>query len=448
MKNFKFKSKVIVGQEVRILESLSGENIECVEEFARALFSNNAPFNTVETYLPCVCKYLDFVVEAMSLLNSERWGEISKFSIVDLYFQALSLGSESEELIVRALVENLGWKILAPGSIKISRQALFLFFQLSEKYAHHDSDGVGINEVRWQEVGNVIKSDVPRALDFEYKTKGWHSRKVDSYLAECIAGGVGVKILNSLPQYFLGAKSRNLDELALNISEVKRLIESIKNPRDYVYYSLLAAGGARVSETLQVLLSDIDIKRRIVRVVNPRDRKKLYMDMGLSMSQINSLSFKGRTNQRLTLIEPFATMFWEGLGKLLVSPYLPAIDGNGFYLTHDFLFCVTRGPTRGMPLCLVDQSPILRTFKKNLKRIGVDVGCQHDVRHMYVSFLCNDIPSTTGKGLGVETTSKLVGHINIASTEVYNHLDSSEVLAAAEDFYTEHGYYSNALAGE
>ncbi|MDH0132488.1 site-specific integrase [Pseudomonas asiatica] len=341
----------------------------------------------------------------------------------------------------------MGWEILASSSIKISRQALFLFFQLSEKYSHFKAGAATAYELYQSEAVHVIQSEAQVDFNFDYKTKGWHSRKVDSYLAECIAGGVGVKTLNSLPQYFLGAGSRNLDELALQISDVKRLIESIQNPRDYVYYSLLAAGGARVSETLQVLLSDIDIKRRIVKIVNPKDRKKLYRDMGLSMSQINSLSFKGRTNQRLTLIEPFATMFWEGLEKLLVSPYFPAIDGNGFYITHDFLFCVTRGPTRGMPLCLVDQSPILRTFKKNLKRIGIHIGCQHDVRHMYVSFLCNDIPSETGKGLGVETTSKLVGHINIASTEVYNHFDSSKVFSAAEDFYTEHGYYSDALEG-
>lgn len=79
MKNFRFKIKVIAGQKIRVLESLSGENIECVEEFARALFSNSAPLNTVETYVSCVCKYLDLVVEAMSILNSGGGGNFRNF---------------------------------------------------------------------------------------------------------------------------------------------------------------------------------------------------------------------------------------------------------------------------------------------------------------------------------------------------------------------------------
>ena len=96
---------------------------------------------------------------------------------------------------------------------------------------------------------------------------------------------------------------------------------------------------------------------------------------------------------------------------------------------------------------MVDQSPILRTFKANLRKVGVDIGRQHDVRHMHISYLCNDIPTPSGTGLGVEVTSMYVGHINIESTEVYNHVDSSQALAAAEKLYIENGYYDNILMG-
>lgn len=446
MKNFKYKKVVIAGQCIDVLESLAGEVIECVEEYARRLFSSNAPVGTVKTYTPCVCKYLDFTVEYMAVMVASDWGDSSKYSVVDLYFQALSFGQESELEIVQVLVKRLGWSISSSATMKIHRDALKLFFQLSEKYVDSSAAVAQFDQLDPGSSRTLI-SHVPEASDFDYKRKGWGSRRVNSYLAECIAGGAGVKALNFIPQYFVGGSTRNVGELKLHLDDVVRMIEQTRNIRDRVYYSLLAAGGARVSEVLQVLISDIDVNNRIVYIRDPRNRKKIYLNMGLSMSQVNSLRFKGRANQRLTLIEPFATMFWESLPRLLLSPLLPCLDVNGFYIPHNFLFCVSRGPTKGMPMCLVDQSPILRTFKANLKRIGVCVGAQHDVRHMYISYLCNDIPTNNGKGLGVEKTSSYVGHINIESTEIYNHVDSSSALEAAEDFYTLNGYYEHILMG-
>ena len=449
MKNFRYKKVVIAGQSIDVLESLEGEVIECVVEYARRLFSSNAPVGTVDTYTPCVCKYLDFTVECMAVMSTLNIEGLSKYSVVELYFQALSFGCESELEVVQVLVERLGWKISSSATMKIHRSALALFFQLSEKSVESSLAAVDFDECGRLIAGSTttLISHVPEVSDFDYKRKGWGSRRVNSYLAECIAGGVGIKALNFIPQYFVGGSSRNVGELKLNVDDVVRMIEQTRNIRDRVYYSLLAAGGARISETLQVLISDIDAKNKVVYIHDPRDRKKVYLDMGLSMSQVNSLRFKGRANQQLTLIEPFATMFWDSLPTLLSSPQLPCIDSCGFYISHNFLFCVSRGPTKGMPLCLVDQSPILRTFKANLKKVGVCIGAQHDIRHMHISYLCNDIPTDDGKGLGVEKTSSYVGHINIESTEIYNHVDSSSALKAAEDFYIVNGYYEHILMG-
>lgn len=443
VKNFKYHKVIIAGQAVRVIKSLAGESIECVESYVSKLFSSNAPLGTVETYTPCVCRYLDFTVEAMALLSTEMGEEAAGLSVVELYFQALSLGSESELQVVRVLVERLGMDVASPATIKLIRNALHLFFQLSEKYSATATFNDGSDSPVM-----IISTAPPISTVFDYKTKGWSSRKVNSYLAECIAGGVGVNALNYIPQYFTGGSARNVPELKLTIADAVKLIGDVESIRDKTYYALLAAGGARVSETLQVLVSDIDDKQKIVKVVDPKSRKKLYKSMGLSMSEINSLRFKGRANQRLTLIEPFATMFWGALEELYVSPEFPATDKDGYFLTHDFLFCVHRGPTKGTPLCLVDQSPILRTFKANLRRIGVDIGHQHDVRHMHISYLCNDIPTPEGLGLGVQETSRCVGHINIESTEIYNHVDSSKALAAAEMMYIENGYYDSILLGE
>jgi integrase len=443
VKNFKYQKKVIAGQAVRVIESLAGETIECVVSYVGKLFSSNAPLGTIETYTPCVCRYLDFTVEAMALLSTEEWEEVAELSVVELYFQALSFGNESELEIVRVLVGRLKMDVVSSATIRIIRNALHLFFQLSEKYsAKATFEGLPETAVM------TISSEPPMPMKFDYKIKGWGNRKVNSYLAECIARGVGVRAVNNLPQYFTGGSARNVPELKLTIADAVKLVGNVKSIRDKTYYALLAAGGARVSETLQVLASDIDDKLKIVNIVDPRSRKKLYRSMGLSMSEINSLRFKGRANQRLTLIEPFATMFWDSLEELYLSNEFPAADKDGYFLTHDFLFCVHRGPTKGKPLCLVDQSPILRTFKANLSKVGVEVGHQHDIRHMHISYLCNDIPTFEGPGLGVQETSRYVGHINIESTEVYNHIDSSKALAAAEKMYVENGYYDKIMMGE
>lgn len=449
MKNFRYKKQLIVGQSIKVLESLAGEPIECVREYVRVLFQNNAPLGTVETYTPCVCKYLDFAVEAMKLIEILPGAEDCKTSIVDIFFQAISFGCESELPIVRLLVERLEWEVLSSNSIKIHRAALFLFFQLSNKYSASSAVDLGehYNNPDAGEKLEVLNSYLQECSVLDYKKSTWGNRRVNSYLSECIAGGIGVKSINSLPAYFLGVSSRNLGELQLSLADVEKLVHSARNLRDKVYYALLGAGGARVSETLQVLKSDIDEKRRKVYIVNPKTRKSLYKQMGLSMAQINSLRFKGRANQELTLIEPFASIFWDNLQKFLSSSEMPFFDAQGLYIEHDFLFCVSRGATKGMPLCLVDNSPVLRTLKKNLKRVGIQAGNQHDIRHMYVSHLCNDIPTADGFGIGVEQASKYVGHINIESTEVYNHVTSADALATAENFYIENGYYDDVLIG-
>ena len=439
MKNFRFVKKTIAGQIVLGLVSNDGEVIECVEGFAKKLFSLNSSTNTVLTYTKSVAKYLDAAVECMCEMEKADYKNVEHINIMDVFFQALSIGVDSECALVRKVTKSLSIQPATPRSYSIYKSALTLFCEFSDKQ---------VDELPGAEDGLVVLQ-FPNEKEpvVTFKQRGWYKRKVNSYLSECISGGVGVKQLNNIPSYFVGSASRTLGPLKLNTDDISRLINATESIRDKTYYALLGAGGARISETLQVIRDDIDEDSRTVRIVNPKTRRAKYLKMGLTLSEVNSLSYKGRTLENLTMIEPFATMFWEFYSKLLVSPELPVMDCRGSYITHQFVFCVYKGETKGKPLCLVDQSPILRTFKKNLKKVKSDVACQHDVRHMHVSYLCNDIPTRTGKGLGVKKTSSIVGHINIESTERYNHVDSKDALAEAEAFYLENGFYEEILLG-
>jgi len=61
----------------------------------------------------------------------------------------------------------------------------------------------------------------------------------------------------------------------LESEPVDRLIVATTNPRDKAFVAVLAKAGIRISEAVQIKVSDIDFERAVLTIVHLKERSKL-----------------------------------------------------------------------------------------------------------------------------------------------------------------------------
>ena len=68
---------------------------------------------------------------------------------------------------------------------------------------------------------------------------------------------------------------RDLTGYSELVQTQKRLLEAATNPRDKAFIAVLARDGIRISEAIQMKVSDIDFKRGTLTIVHLKERLKL-----------------------------------------------------------------------------------------------------------------------------------------------------------------------------
>ena len=61
----------------------------------------------------------------------------------------------------------------------------------------------------------------------------------------------------------------------VELRQIEKLISACSNPRDKAFIALLARTGVRVSEAIQLKVSDIDFKRGVLTIVHLKEKSKL-----------------------------------------------------------------------------------------------------------------------------------------------------------------------------
>jgi integrase len=140
--------------------------------------------------------------------------------------------------------------------------------------------------------------------------------------------------------------------------------------------------GARISEILNVQWIDIDFHRKTVRIAQRGD-------------------FQTKTKRERTI--PLNETLYDMLA--------------GMERKGEYVFCRINGDER-------DKNYISRKFKDVLRKIGLAEGYKfHSLRHTFASLLVQ-------KGVSIYKVSKLLGHTNVKTTEIYAYL-------APEQFHEE-----------
>lgn len=265
----------------------------------------------------------------------------------------------------------------------------FLNYCLTEKalsintVKSYESDLKGF--LRWIEEQNILileckKDDILHYL-LELKEKGFNSSSI-------------TRNISSLKQFFRfliiedlikhdpteGLKSPKLWlrlPKALELDEVKKLLsvmlESKYYLRDITMLELMYASGLRVSELVNLKLSDINFEAGFIRVRGKGDKERVV---------------------------PIAHRSMEKLKKYLVELRPKLLKRNA----SDYVFLNNRG-----------QAMTRQRFWQNLKAMGKIAGVNvtpHMIRHSFATHLLEG-------GADLRSLQKMLGHSDISTTQIY-----------------------------
>lgn len=219
------------------------------------------------------------------------------------------------------------------------------------------------------------------------------------------------------------------------LDQIGLVIEAARSYRDKALYTLLACGGLRTHEALQLRVSSLHWDSLRVDL-----HDFLY---GANVTP-HELRKKGRSARFV--------YFWPGYDELFfwyVTRYLQTERRHRVGDPNDFLFVkIKPGETRGQPLYTATDKARDDSFKLAQKRAGIPlingIGYGlHSLRHSYGVFMVNHCPWENGQiGLPIEVVQRMMGHDSRLSTEHYARTEKYKidaVLKAGRRLYGQAG---------
>jgi len=189
--------------------------------------------------------------------------------------------------------------------------------------------------------------------------------------------------------------------------QIESLIAVATNPRDRAFVSLLARTGIRISEAIQLKVSDIDFERGMLAIVHLKEKSKLKCPhCGESLGKRHLFcpscgnkvdkAIREKVEQRRQRTIP--------------------IDRATLGLIDEYLQWRRKFPYRGPLVFPFTRQRGWQLVEKLGRRIGIKGLHPHSLRHLLAT-------TWVGKGLDVKKLQVLLGHASIATTMEY--VDSS-----------------------
>jgi len=383
--------------------------------FADSLIRKH-PLNTRLSYCRSLAVFFDYLHEASMALQSEDPGlkltRLGLQEIVEAFDEYLVLGSSSGNRVALLVDAAKPSPMHAPATSALMHAPLRKFLALSEQLRKEmvEMAREGLSSTHDVDLAPLLPGMGARSEVSE------HQRKVmsaTSMISGVISGGPRLLRRAILPT--ISPQVPYAENRAFPFDSVADFIDKLPTHRDKALYAMLAASGARMSEALQLLFDDVDVKDGTVALRSPRLRASHPSYLALGPSEREKLAWKGRTTERTLLIEPFASLFFANLELYLRYEYIP----HGL---HRFVFQYSTKKLRGTPYFLSAASSRLEIFKGAVSSAGIDgdVSGPHSLRHAYGTYLLNYFPRLNGDhGLPVSLVQQLMGHADVKSTLKY-----------------------------
>lgn len=189
---------------------------------------------------------------------------------------------------------------------------------------------------------------------------------------------------------------RKLPE-TLNVSEVETIISSIDlgnalGHRNRAIVETLYGSGLRVSELVELSLSNIFFKEDLIRVTGKGDKQRL-VPLGNYSKKYIKIYIEEIRSQMKVAKEDSDILF---------------LNRNGKKLTRAMIFTIV---------------------KKQAQKAGIDKSISpHTFRHSFATHLLEN-------GADLRTIQLMMGHESITTTEVYTHLDNKHLKQVMQKFH-------------
>jgi len=386
------------------------------DDWSYQLSLKNTP-NTVESYSRAVAAFIDYILEVEIVHN--RLTPLLLNEAISSYESFRVYGKESDSPIASSAAANLHMKSLSGSSFQVHFAAINNFIEANENFRASllllESNGIADSNI----ASNVPLFKAGRS-DTNFNVK--NSIKESSWFAGCIAGGAR-KIKNkalstrSSTSSLIYTTDLGGDQKTFPFDRAVFFLASARNDRDKCLWALIAATGCRVSEALSILIDDIDLESKKIRIIPPTERQSLLRKY-LSEIELNKISHKGRASSATYPIRPFITIFWAALNGYMNSTYKRGAN-------HRFLFQKNTGD----PYVHSYRGALARFQEASERATGTKYGF-HSLRHMYGYYIKNWIPSHNGGfGFPLSDVCMLMGHKDINTTKRYARDDSMKLEA-------------------
>ena len=187
------------------------------------------------------------------------------------------------------------------------------------------------------------------------------------------------------------------------VEVIDRLIAAATNPRDKCFIAFLARTGVRISEAIQVKISDIDFQKEMLTIVHLKERAKLkcpHCEETLGKRHLFCPGCGNKVGQALR----------EKVEQRRQRT-IP-VDHNTLRLLDEYLKWRRKFPYRGPLVFPFTRQRGWQLVKKIGRRAGIKGLHPHSLRHLLAT-------AWVAKGLDVKKLQVLLGHASIATTMEY-----------------------------
>ena len=206
-------------------------------------------------------------------------------------------------------------------------------------------------------------------------------------------------------------KKEKVKKEALTEVEIEKLRMAVRNERESMVIEFLLSTGCRVSELVQIKMEEIEGERVLVHGKGQKDRC-VYLNARAQLSLERYLSL--RRDESPYLLP-------SGLGK-----DLPAEQRRGRKL-RDFTTNWWIHPEMVVNDKAIDKASIQQMLGRMAKRAGVEKANPHKFRRTCATLALR-------RGMPIEQVSKMLGHEQIATTQVYLDLPEQDLAQAHKKY--------------
>lgn len=202
---------------------------------------------------------------------------------------------------------------------------------------------------------------------------------------------------NSPADLIEGPKLGRKLPVTLNLGEIEKILGGIdlslpNGQRNRAIIETLYGSGLRVSELVNLTLSDIFFKEEIIRVTGKGDKQRLVPLGGYSKKYIQIYK-----------------------NEIRVLKKIKKEDNDILFLNRN-----GRKMTRAMIFTIVKETALKVGIKKKIS--------PHTYRHSFATHLLEN-------GADLKSIQILMGHESITTTEIYTHLDNRHLKSVMEKFH-------------